>query len=32
VIWSGACSSAGKKTKTCRFTIGANATVTANVQ
>ncbi len=27
VIWSGACSSGGKKTKTCTFTIGANAAV-----
>ncbi|HEY1404836.1 MAG TPA: hypothetical protein VGB05_11955, partial [Pyrinomonadaceae bacterium] len=31
-IWSGACSSGGSKTKTCRFTPAANATVTANVQ
>jgi hypothetical protein len=32
VIWSGACSSGGNKTKTCRFTLNANAAVTANVQ
>jgi hypothetical protein len=32
VVWSGACSSAGNKTKTCTFTLNANATVTANVQ
>jgi FG-GAP-like repeat len=32
VIWSGACSSGGNKTKTCTFTLTANATVTANVQ
>jgi hypothetical protein len=31
-IWSGACSSAGNKTKTCTFTLNANASVTANVQ
>jgi virginiamycin B lyase len=31
-IWSGACSSAGNKTKTCTFTLSANASVTANVQ
>jgi hypothetical protein len=31
-IWSGACSSGGNKTKTCTFTISANASVTANVQ
>jgi hypothetical protein len=31
-IWSGACSSGGNKTKTCTFTITANASVTANVQ
>ena len=31
-IWSGACSSGGNKTKTCTFTLGGNATVTANVQ
>jgi hypothetical protein len=31
-IWSGACSSGGSKTKTCVFTISANASVTANVQ
>jgi hypothetical protein len=32
VIWSGACSSGGNKTKTCTFTLTANATVNANVQ
>src|SRR5829696_5329409 len=32
VIWSGACSSGGNKTKTCTFTLDANVTVTANVQ
>jgi hypothetical protein len=32
VIWSGACSSGGNKTKTCTFTLSGNATVTANVQ
>jgi len=32
VIWSGACSSGGNKTKTCTFTLNANAAVTANVQ
>jgi hypothetical protein len=32
VIWSGACTSGGNKTKTCTFTLNANATVTANVQ
>ena len=32
VIWSGACSSGGQKTKTCTFTLSANSTVTANVQ
>jgi hypothetical protein len=32
VIWSGACSSGGNKTKTCTFTVNANAAVTANVQ
>jgi hypothetical protein len=31
-IWSGACSSGGDKTKTCVFTLGGTATVTANVQ
>ena len=31
-IWSGACSSNGNKTKTCRFTLTANASVSANVQ
>jgi VCBS repeat protein/FG-GAP repeat protein len=32
VIWSGACSSGGNKTKTCTFTQTGNAAVTANVQ
>jgi hypothetical protein len=32
VIWSGACSSGGNKTKTCTLTLNANAAVTANVQ
>jgi hypothetical protein len=32
VIWSGACSSGGNKTRTCTFTLNGNATVTANVQ
>jgi hypothetical protein len=32
VIWSGACSSGGNKTKTCTFTLNANASVIANVQ
>jgi hypothetical protein len=32
VIWSGACSSGGNKTKTWTFTVAGNATVTANVQ
>jgi hypothetical protein len=32
VIWSGACSSGGNKTKTCTFTLNGNAAVTANVQ
>lgn len=32
VVWSGACSSGGIKTKTCTFTISANASVTANIQ
>ena len=31
-IWSGACSSGGAKARTCVFTIGGNAAVTANVQ
>ena len=31
-IWSGACSSGGKKTKTCTFTFSGAATVSANVQ
>jgi hypothetical protein len=32
VIWSGACSSGGNKTKSCTFTLNGNAAVTANVQ
>lgn len=32
VVWSGACSSGGNKTKTCTFTITGNASVSANVQ
>lgn len=32
VIWSGACSSGGNKTKTCTFTLTGNASLTANVQ
>jgi hypothetical protein len=31
-IWSGACSSGGNKTRSCTFTLNANAAVTANVQ
>jgi len=31
-IWSGVCSSNGNKTRTCTFTLSANAAVTANVQ
>ncbi|MDX6475434.1 MAG: hypothetical protein QOH95_945 [Gaiellaceae bacterium] len=31
-IWSGSCSSGGSKTKSCTFTIGGTASVTANVQ
>ena len=31
-VWSGACSSAGNKTKTCTFTTSGNASITANVQ
>ncbi len=31
-IWSGACSSGGRKVKTCTFTLNGNASVTANVQ
>ena len=31
-IWSGACSSGGNKTKTCRFTLTAAASVAANVK
>jgi FG-GAP-like repeat len=32
VIWFGACSSGGNKTKTCTLTLSGNASVTANVQ
>jgi hypothetical protein len=32
VVWSGACSSGGNKTKTCTFTLNGTAAVTANVQ
>ncbi len=32
VVWSGACTSGGSKTKTCTFTLNTNAAVTANVQ
>jgi len=32
VVWSGACSSGGNKTKTCTFTLNGNAAITANVQ
>jgi hypothetical protein len=32
VIWSGACSSGGQKTKTCTFTLNGAGSVTANVQ
>jgi hypothetical protein len=32
VIWSGVCNSNGQKAKTCRFTLSANASETANVQ
>lgn len=31
-IWSGACSSNGNRTRSCRFTMTGNASVTANVQ
>ena len=31
-IWSGACSSGGSKAKTCRFTIGSAAAVSASIQ
>ena len=31
-IWSGACSSGGRKERTCVFTLNGNSTVTANVQ
>jgi hypothetical protein len=32
VVWSGACSSGGNKTKSCTFTLNGNASVGANVQ
>jgi hypothetical protein len=32
VIWSGACSSGGNKTKSCTLKLTGNAAVTANVQ
>jgi hypothetical protein len=32
VVWSGACSSGGSKTKSCTLTLGGNAAVTAAVQ
>ena len=31
-IWGGACSSGGAKAKTCKMTVNANSSVTANVQ
>jgi hypothetical protein len=31
-IWSGACSSGGSKTKTCKLTVNTNSSVTANIQ
>jgi hypothetical protein len=31
-VWSGACSSGGRKQKTCVFTLSGNSAVTANVQ
>jgi len=31
-VWSGACSSGGRKTKTCTFTLNSSASVLANVQ
>jgi hypothetical protein len=31
-IWDGACSSGGAKAKTCKMTVNANSSVTANVQ
>jgi hypothetical protein len=31
-IWSGACSSGGNRSRTCAFTLNANASVTANVR
>ena len=32
VVWSGACSSGGNKTRSCTFTLNANASVSASVQ
>ena len=32
VVWSGACSSGGNKTRSCTFTLNGDASVTANVQ
>ena len=32
VVWSGACSSSGSRTKSCTFTLNTSASVTANVQ
>jgi hypothetical protein len=32
VVWSGAGSSGGNKTKTCTFTLSGNAAVAANIQ
>jgi hypothetical protein len=32
VVWSGACSSGGNKTRSCTFTINSAAEVTGNVQ
>jgi hypothetical protein len=31
-VWSGACSSGGRKTTSCRFTLTGNASVTGNIQ
>jgi len=31
-VWSGACSSGGQKTRSCRFTLTGNASVTGNIQ
>jgi hypothetical protein len=31
-VWSGACSSGGNKVRTCTFTLGGDAAVTANVR